>query len=111
MNDSTVFWPCDLLAPSLPNTRVLVYGYNADAFGGLFQANNKNSISQHGNDLMVKLERAVHNGVCHMLSNRTYLHCTDDWLSDQLYLLLIPWEALSSKMFVFLRGVHDCESS
>ncbi|MCJ1246352.1 hypothetical protein MMC30_003559 [Trapelia coarctata] len=60
--DSAVFWPEDLLAPSIPNARILVYGYNADAFGGLFQANNKNSISQHGNDLMVKLERAVHNG-------------------------------------------------
>ena len=61
--DSAVFWPGDLLAPSIPNARILVYGYNADVFGGLFQANNKNSISQHGNDLMVKLERAVHNGV------------------------------------------------
>lgn len=67
-NDSATFWPGNLLAPSIPNARILVYGYSADVFGGLFQANNKNSISQHGNDLMVKLERAVSNGVRNVLS-------------------------------------------
>jgi len=99
--DATVFWPEDLLAPSLPNARILIYGYNADAFGGLFQANNKNSISQHGNDLMVKLERAVHNGVRHRLSKYMYAYRTDDCYSDQLYSLPILWVALSSKMFVY----------
>lgn len=37
------------------------YGYDADAVGGLFQANNKNSVSQHGRDLGVKIEREVDN--------------------------------------------------
>ena len=58
-----IFWPKELLAPSMPSARILTYGYNADAIGGLFQSNNQNSISQHGNDLMVKLERAVPNDV------------------------------------------------
>jgi len=76
-NEAAVFWPSDLLAPSIPNARILVYGYNADVFGGLFQANNKNSLSQHGNDLMVKLERAVYNGVRRVLSINRYAYRTD----------------------------------
>ncbi len=39
------------------------YGYNADAIGGPFQANNKNSVSQHGRNLAVKIEREVDNEV------------------------------------------------
>jgi hypothetical protein len=58
-----VFWPADLLPAVIPNSRILTYGYNADVVGGFFQANNKNSILQHGNDLMVKLERALNNNV------------------------------------------------
>ena len=58
-----IFWPKELLAPSMPNARILTYGYNADAIGGLFQSSNQNSISQHGNDLMVKMERALQNDV------------------------------------------------
>jgi len=54
-----VFWPAEILPSKLPRARILTYGYNADVVGGLFQANNKNSILQHGNDLMVKLERAL----------------------------------------------------
>jgi hypothetical protein len=42
---------------------VWTYGYNADVIGGLFQANNKNSISQHGRDLSVRLEREIDNEV------------------------------------------------
>jgi hypothetical protein len=41
---------------------VWTYGYNADVIG-VFQANNKNSVSQHGRDLAVKLEREIENGV------------------------------------------------
>lgn len=90
-NDSATFWPGDLLAPSIPDARILVYGYSADVFGGLFQANNKNSISQHGNDLMVKLERAVSNGVRDVLSiismriplitdlAANHIHCPLSW--------------------------------
>jgi hypothetical protein len=58
-----IFWPEDLLAPLIPNARILTYGYNADVIGGVFARNNKNSILQHGNDFMVKLERVVQNKV------------------------------------------------
>lgn len=61
--EQAVYWPYDLLPPIVPNARILTYGYNADVAGGIFSAQNKNSILQHGNDLMVKLERAVQNGV------------------------------------------------
>ena len=54
-----VFWPAEVLPASLPNASIWVYGYNADVIGGLFQADNKNSVLQHGNDFMVKVERAL----------------------------------------------------
>ncbi|PVH68096.1 hypothetical protein DL98DRAFT_662333 [Cadophora sp. DSE1049] len=57
----TVYWPYDLIPAIIPNARILTYGYNSDVIGGIFSAQNKNSILQHGNDLMVKLERAVQN--------------------------------------------------
>lgn len=31
--------------------------------GGFFQANNKNSVSQHGRDFVVRLEREIENEV------------------------------------------------
>lgn len=51
------------------------YGYNADVIGGLFQANNKNSISQHGRDLSVRLEREIDNGVYTSLSAKSLEGC------------------------------------
>lgn len=56
---SAIFWPNDFLANDLPEARIWTYGYNADAIGGVFQAHSKNSISQHGRDLSVQLEREV----------------------------------------------------
>lgn len=61
---STVFWPEDYLASDIPQACVWTYGYNADVTGKLFQANNKNSVSQHSRDLSVRLEREIGNGVC-----------------------------------------------
>ncbi|KAF7506253.1 hypothetical protein GJ744_012061 [Endocarpon pusillum] len=58
---STVFWPEEYLAQDIPQALMWTYGYNADVIGGLFQANNKNSISQHGRDLSVRLEREIDN--------------------------------------------------
>ena len=58
-----VFWPDEYLAEDMPEARVWTYGYNADAIGGLFEANNKNSISQHGQDLAVRTEREIENKV------------------------------------------------
>ncbi|KAK6950452.1 hypothetical protein Daesc_008780 [Daldinia eschscholtzii] len=51
-----VFWPRDYLAEDFPKARVWTYGYNADVIGA-FQANNKNSVSQHGKDFAVRVER------------------------------------------------------
>lgn len=64
----TVFWIEDFLPQDIPNARILTYGYNADVIGGLFQANNKNSISQHGQDLKAKLEREIENDVLHVFT-------------------------------------------
>jgi hypothetical protein len=70
-----VFWPKEYLTVDIPQACVWTYGYNADVIGGLFQANNKNSISQHGRDLSVRLEREIDNGVCASLS--------DEWLESR----------------------------
>jgi hypothetical protein len=65
-----VFWPHDYIADDIPEARVWTYGYNADTIGGVFAANNKNSVSQHGRDLSVKIEREVDNRVGDSLSGR-----------------------------------------
>ena len=49
--------------PEIPEARIWSYGYNADVMGGFFQANNKNSVSQHGRDFAVRLERELENEV------------------------------------------------
>ncbi|KFY18132.1 hypothetical protein V492_00124 [Pseudogymnoascus sp. VKM F-4246] len=53
---SDIFWPEEYLVPDLPQARIWTYGYNADVIGGLFQANNQNSVSQHGRDFAVRSE-------------------------------------------------------
>ena len=53
-----VFWPQDYLTQDILQARVWTYGYNADVVG-FFKANSKNSISQHGRDLQVRLEREI----------------------------------------------------
>ncbi|KAF2678942.1 hypothetical protein K458DRAFT_315716, partial [Lentithecium fluviatile CBS 122367] len=58
---SSVFCPEQYLASDISQARVWTYGYNADIIGGLFQANNQNSISHHGRDLSVRLEREIDN--------------------------------------------------
>ncbi|CAP65379.1 uncharacterized protein PODANS_6_8850, partial [Podospora anserina S mat+] len=39
-----LFWPDEYLTQDIPEARVWTYGYNAEVIGGLFQANNKNSV-------------------------------------------------------------------
>ncbi|OBT57821.1 hypothetical protein VE04_01878 [Pseudogymnoascus sp. 24MN13] len=56
-----LFWLEEFLALDIPEARVWTYGYNADVIGGVFQANNKNSVSQHSRDLAVKLGREIEN--------------------------------------------------
>lgn len=58
-SSGTIFWPADFLSPDLPNARIWTYGYNTDVIG-IFEAKNQNSISQHGRDLQVELERIDH---------------------------------------------------
>lgn len=56
--EPSVYWPYDLLAkhPGLSRTRILTYGYDS-LVTKFFDANNKQNISMHGNDLMVALEQ------------------------------------------------------
>lgn len=67
-----VFWPEEYLAHDLPDARVWTYGYNADVIGGLFAANNKNSISQHGRGLANRVEQDIDNEVTapYMVNNQ-----------------------------------------
>jgi hypothetical protein len=58
-----LFWPNEYLTQDIPDARVWTYGYNADAIGGLFQANNKDSVSQHGQDFAARVEREIRNEV------------------------------------------------
>ncbi|KAK1828992.1 hypothetical protein QBC39DRAFT_357763 [Podospora conica] len=58
-DSTTIFWPQDFLAGDLPEARIWTYGYKADVIDGLFQTGKKNSISQHGRDLSVQIERTV----------------------------------------------------
>jgi hypothetical protein len=58
-----VFWPSEYLTEDMPDATVWTYGYDADAISGFFEANNKNSISMHGRDLQVQLERDIDNEV------------------------------------------------
>ncbi|KAK3905061.1 hypothetical protein C8A05DRAFT_41968 [Staphylotrichum tortipilum] len=56
-----LFWPDEYLTQDIPEARVWTYGYDADAIGGLFKANNKNSVSQHGRDFEARFEREIRN--------------------------------------------------
>ena len=58
-----LFWPDEYLTQDIPEARVWTYGYNADAIGGLFEANNKNSLSQHARDFEARFEREIRNEV------------------------------------------------
>lgn len=58
-----LFWPDEYLTQDIPEARVWTYGYNADVISGMFQANNQNSVSQHGRDFAVKIEREIENEV------------------------------------------------
>ena len=60
-----MFWPRDYLAQDIPEARIWTYGYNADVTSGVFEANNKNSVSQHGRDFATKIEREIENEVTH----------------------------------------------
>ena len=66
-----LFWPGEYLTQDIPEARVWTYGYNADAIGGVFEAKNKNSVSQHGRDMSVLVERDIQNEVGTLVTSMT----------------------------------------
>lgn len=95
--EDKIFWPADLLAQDLPQARIWTYGYNADVLAGMFQMNNKNSISQHGRDLAARFERDVDNDVRLFTTTDCFAE-PSNFSSFQSSLWPIVWVALSSKM-------------
>ena len=49
-----VFWPADLLAPRIPNVRILVYGYDSSP-AHIFDAVSRISVYQHSSNLLQDL--------------------------------------------------------
>ncbi len=62
----SVFWPRDLLSQSIPNARIITYGYNADVSTFLSKSAD-NSIFNIAQDLVTRLEilRSDPDTVCH----------------------------------------------
>jgi hypothetical protein len=90
-----VYWPGEFLSADFPDAIIWLYGYESDV-AGFFEAKSKNSISQHGQDLFVRLERDIDNevGLC---------PCTNEGvltkLSFHLSLLCIASGASFLKMY------------
>ncbi|KAI0184319.1 lipa and NB-ARC domain-containing protein, partial [Xylaria flabelliformis] len=63
VQQKTIYWPADSLPSILPRAKIWTYGYNAGVNDKLFQPNNQNSILEHGNDFMMKMERALRDKV------------------------------------------------
>ncbi|KAI9723232.1 MAG: hypothetical protein M1812_001114 [Candelaria pacifica] len=59
--ESSVFWPADLLPMKIPKAQIMTYGHDADVIGGPLQGANKDSITQRGRNLMIQLEREIGN--------------------------------------------------
>lgn len=58
-SDSREFcWPKDDLPKRLPNVQILLYGYEADIIAP-FQAKSQNTITTHGNNFLISLERKL----------------------------------------------------
>lgn len=72
-SSETIYWPADLLPSVVPSAKIWTYGYNADVHGGFFQPNNKNSILEHGNDFMMKVERALRDEVTNCLAATAFM--------------------------------------
>jgi hypothetical protein len=54
---TSVFWPADLLPTKLPNSRILMFGYDTKVTKFMASATNKNSILSHSKDLLFALRR------------------------------------------------------
>ena len=57
-SNSEFCWPKDDLPKKLPNVQILLYGYEADVIGP-FQVKSQNTITTHGNNFLVALERKL----------------------------------------------------
>lgn len=95
------FWPDEYLVEDIPEARVWTYGYNADVIGGLFQTNNQNSVSKHGQDLAVRLERdiVVDNNEVDLIL-RPGQHIQTDDIRTRSYSLRTASAALLLNMYV-----------
>lgn len=51
-----IFWPLDLLAPTLSNVRILTYGYDSDP-AHVFDSVSRISMYQHASNLLQDLSR------------------------------------------------------
>lgn len=51
-------WPIDGLPQKLSNVQILLYGYEADIIGP-FQSKSQNTITAHGNNFLIALEREL----------------------------------------------------
>lgn len=54
---SSIYWPTDLLPAQCPGARVLVYGYESKITRGLLRATNKTGIFALGQDFLYNLQR------------------------------------------------------
>ena len=53
-----LFWPAELLSKeqSLLKARIVTWGYESSPLTGLFKPNNRQTVSQHGDDLLLALQ-------------------------------------------------------
>lgn len=56
-DSNTIFWPADLLPQDCPKARILVWGYDTRISGPLGEAVSKNTIFNHGKDLLFGFRR------------------------------------------------------
>jgi hypothetical protein len=57
-SQNEIFWPEDLLVPDIPEAQIWTYDYDSECYPS-YQASNKNSILQQGQDFAVKLQRDI----------------------------------------------------
>jgi hypothetical protein len=92
-------WPKDGLPKRLPNVQILLYGYDADVIAP-FQAKSQNTITTHGNDFLMKLERKLPKNVplifvAHSLGGILVKDVRDIYLKEDARLILLKVLSLS----------------
>jgi hypothetical protein len=87
-----VYWPLDLLPESIPNARILVYGYDSKVSRFFKGAANQNSLVAHAKNLLNDLVRIRDQSVREEHS-LCYVLLTLSSLRDRLYLSVTALEA------------------